>query len=250
MKAGHTIIVETDDDNIPYDAFWYKRHKELEARVIQLPGWFNAYSGFTKEYIWPRGFPLQFVQEGVAKQHSSLHDSVISPIQQGLADDNPDVDAVYRMLMPLPVKFEKNDDIFLSEGTWCPFNSQNTTWFKEAFPLMYLPSHCSFRMTDIWRSFVAQRVAWTCNWGVLFHSATVYQERNTHSLPGDFRDEVPGYLHNANMCNSLAKLNLKEGVDNVVGNIMECYRLLIREKYIGQEEMSLLTAWLEDVAVM
>jgi hypothetical protein len=27
-------------------------------------------------------------------------------------------------------------------------------------PLLYLPSHCCFRMTDIWRSFIAQRCLW------------------------------------------------------------------------------------------
>ena len=47
-------------------------------------------------------------------------------------------------------------------------------------------------MTDIWRSFVAQRIAWTNNWSVLFDEPTVWQERNEHDLMRDFRDEVPG----------------------------------------------------------
>src|SRR6185436_15069807 len=129
--------------------------------------------------------------------------SQVYPIQQGLADENPDVDAVYRMTSSLPLSFNKRNPIVLDKNAWCPFNSQNTTWFKEAFPLLYLPSYCSFRMTDIWRSFVAQRIAWSCNWSILFHNATVRQERNEHSLIRDFEDEIPGYLNNARICKML-----------------------------------------------
>ena len=65
---------------------------------------------------------------------------VVSPIWQGLADRNPDIDAIYRLTQPLPVHFDKTKlRIALAEGSICPFNSQNTTWFREAFPLMYLP---------------------------------------------------------------------------------------------------------------
>src|SRR5205807_7157091 len=125
------------------------------------------------------------------------------PIQQGLSDENPDVDAIYRMANPLPVLFDKANSVSLGKNSWCPFNSQNTTWFKEAFPLLYLPSYCSFRMTDIWRSFVAQRIAWTCGWSILFHQSTVRQDRNDHNLMTDFKDEISGYSNNALICKSL-----------------------------------------------
>ena len=122
-----------------------------------------------------------------------------SPIQQGLANQNPDVDAIYRLVLPLPLDFVEAAPVALGKGAWCPFNSQNTTWWSEAFPLLYLPFHCSFRMTDIWRSFVAQRIAWENGWSILFHNATVFQERNEHSLIRDFEEEIPGYLNNRAM---------------------------------------------------
>src|SRR5204863_4881711 len=145
----------------------------------------------SEETIWPRGFPLEYLSK-VNPELKSKTEKINCPIQQGLADENPDVDAVYRMSQKLPVNFDKCDPVVLGKNSWCPFNSQNTTWFKEAFPLLYLPSYCSFRMTDIWRSFIAQRIAWTCDWSVLFHNSTVWQERNEHSLLKDFEDEVPG----------------------------------------------------------
>ena len=90
--------------------------------------------------------------------------TVACPIQQGLADGNPDVDAIFRLVLPLPMNFGRKPPIALCRGAWCPFNSQNTSWWPAAYPLLYLPAYCSFRMTDIWRSFVAQRICWENGW--------------------------------------------------------------------------------------
>ena len=94
-------------------------------------------------------------------------------------------------------------------GAWCPFNSQNTTFFRKVFPLLYLPAHCSFRMTDIWRSFVAQRILHHLGHPVLFHEATVWQERNDHCLHRDFLDEVPGYQNNHAIREALIRLDFE-----------------------------------------
>jgi hypothetical protein len=241
------IIIETDDDNLPRDGFWSKREKNQEASIMEESGWVNIYSFFTDSFIWPRGFPLEYLQETVADITDFPKKVIYTPIQQGLADENPDVDAVYRLVHQLPRSFEKKNTIALGKNTWCPFNSQNTTWFREAFPLMYLPSYCSFRMTDIWRSFIAQRIAWENEWGILFHEPTVWQERNEHNLLKDFADEVPGYLNNAKICQILEDLDLKGGIENIPDNLIRCYRALTEGGYIGKEEMPIVEAWLEDI---
>ena len=177
-------------------------------------------------------------------------DTVACPIQQGLADDNPDVDAIYRMVLPLPIKFLERDPIALANQSICPFNSQNTTWFKEAFPLLYLPSYCSFRMTDIWRSFVAQRIAWTCGWSILFHNATVYQIRNEHNIMKDFEDEIPGYLNNSSIMKGLNALNLLDGVENIYTNLTLCYEELVRQGVVDAKELALLDCWIQDMQAL
>ncbi|MCH8326549.1 MAG: DUF288 domain-containing protein [Bacteroidetes bacterium] len=126
--------------------------------------------------------------------------------------------------------------------------STRSHWFKEAFPLMYLPSYCSFRMTDIWRSYVAQRIAWECDWGIYYHSPTVRQERNAHNLMKDFEDEIQGYLNNLKICNELQALELIPGQENIFDNLISCYQKLIEIKVIGEEEMKLLTAWINDLS--
>ncbi|MFC2115738.1 STELLO glycosyltransferase family protein [Bacteroidota bacterium] len=246
IKKGHNVIMETDDDNIPYDTFWKTSEREFMGTMISHKDWVNVFSLFSGEKIWPRGFPLEHLEKDATLQTggSEKHHC---PIQQGLADENPDVDAVFRLTHKLPLKFQKNLSFVLDKGSWCPFNSQNTVWFKEAFPLLYLPSNCSFRMTDIWRSFVAQRIAWEYGWKIAFYSPTVYQERNEHNLLKDFEDEVPGYLNNAKIASTLELVNLSDRQEDIFGNLFKCYQALIKMNLVGKEEIDILQQWIHDL---
>jgi len=241
-----SLIQETDDDNFPRDEFWNEKKRYLHVPVLPEQGWVNVYHYFTHDVIWPRGLPLSEIRKELPALDTFKSQHVLCPVQQGLADENPDVDAVYRLTYPLPVNFQPNR-LALGAGSWCPFNSQNTTWFKEAFMLMYLPSFCSFRMTDIWRSFVAQRIMWENNWHLLFHEATMWQDRNEHNLMKDFADEVPGYLNNDRIAKTLEDLNLNRGTEYLGDNLIKCYKSLIDLGVVGQEEEALVHAWVEDM---
>lgn len=245
ISKGAEIIIETDDDNLPYDNFWKPRTRFPNAHLIRNTDWVNVYRYFTKSQIWPRGFALENIQDQLPELEEII--SLNCPIQQGLVDANPDVDAIYRLTMTLPLKFNIAENIALGINSFCPFNSQNTTWFKEAFLLLYLPSYCSFRMTDIWRSFVAQRIAWTCGWSVLFHQSTAWQQRNDHHLMSDFNDEIIGYQNNALIYKSFKKLNLTEGVENIAKNMITCYQQLIELGLIEKNELHLLKMWIQDI---
>lgn len=247
MSRGAEIIIETDDDNLPLPNFWDNRTKLVNAHLLSNKGWVNIYKYFTDVHVWPRGFALENIQNNLPKLEELT--SIECPIQQGLADENPDVDAIYRLTLPLPITFNKSENIALGNNSFCPFNSQNTTWFKDAFPLLYLPSHCSFRMTDIWRSFIAQRIAWTCGWSILFHQSSVWQERNDHNLMTDFRDEISGYNNNAQIYKSLKDLELQEGVENIPVNMVICYEKLIKLELISPEELILLNSWIDDCKI-
>lgn len=247
MRDGADVIIETDDDNIPRDGFWAPRQRSVTAPTVSAPGWCNAYAYYSDDLIWPRGLPLDRVKDKVASFESLSTQTFDCPIQQGLADENPDVDAIYRLLLPLPMNFAPDRDLILNTGVWCPFNSQNTTFWRDSFPLLYLPYHCSFRMTDIWRSFIAQRLAWEAGWRLSFHSSTVFQERNEHDLMRDFAEEVPGYLNNERIRKTLEDLSLASGLGALSDNMIRAYDALIALNVIGKEEKPLLTAWLSDI---
>jgi hypothetical protein len=102
-------------------------------------------------------------------------------------------------------------------------------------------------MTDIWRSFVAQRIAWENDWGILFHEPTLWQDRNDHDLTLDFSDEVQGYLNNNSISETLVNLTLKPGVENIPDNMRLCYESLVRQKILDKRELLRLDAWLDDM---
>lgn len=194
MSQGARVIVDTDDDNRPMPGFPRTFSQSLRAAHVGGADWVNVYRHFTDADVWPRGLPLDRVRE---QGRVGPVAAASCPIQQYLADLDPDVDAIWRLLEPDPLRFRPDaDPLVVEAGTFVPFNSQNTVIYPDAFALTYLPCFVSFRMTDIWRSFVAQRVLWEQGHRVAFHRATVYQERNAHDLMRDFEDEVVGYLNN------------------------------------------------------
>ena len=247
MRERAAIVVETDDDNIPLPAFWKPRTFQHRVRVLRTGGWTNVYGYFSNVPIWPRGLPLDAIQRPLPDFKSLPEEDIHCPIQQNFADGNPDVDAIYRMALPLPVSLRKYRWVAISSDAWCPFNSQNTTWAREAFPLLYLPAFCSFRMTDIWRSFVAQRIASANGWPILFGEATVFQERNEHNLMRDFEDEIPGYLHNRKIAETLAAIGVKTGVAAIHENLYLCYERLVAGGFLDPRELGLVQAWIEDL---
>lgn len=251
ISRGCQCIYETDDDNEPTE-LWEMRSREINGRRMRpVSGaeWVNIYGAFTDEYIWPRGLPIERVRERF-RDHFRIENEdrrVVAPIQQGLANGSPDVDAIWRLVLDREITFNDSPNLLVPRGIWTPFNSQNTWWWPEVFPLLYLPSYCSFRMTDIWRSFVAQRCLWELGHELEFHRADVWQERNLHNLLEDFDKEREGYMRNEEIRRLLQELPLREGPEHLRDNLRACYRALVEASVVGLQELALVDAWLEDL---
>ena len=247
IRGGAEVIAETDDDNVPDIAFFEPRSRTVTAPYVDHAGWVNVYRYFSDVLIWPRGFPLDRIARPVPAMESLPVGPRECPIQQGLINDDPDVDAAYRLILPLPQSFDGPPAVALGPGSWCPFNSQNTRWWPAAHPLLYLPAHCSFRMTDIWRSFVAQRIAWAQPWSILFHLPTVRHHRNDHDLMRDFEDELPGYLRNRTIADTLEGLSIASGPASIPQSMRRCYDALVALGVLPEAELALLDCWLSDL---
>ena len=220
------------------------------ARPISARGWVNVYRLFSDELIWPRGFPLASIRDAghSAAGLAATERQIEAPIQQGLPNGSPDVDAIWRLVLDHDIEFQRRPSVVLQPGAWCPFNSQSTWWWPPAYALMYLPSTCSIRMSDIRRSFVAQRCLWEVGHGVVFHTAEVLQQRNLHDLMRDFHDELPGYTLNSELAAALQSLDLEAGPEAVTRNLRRYYQRLVRLEFLPQRELDLVDAWIADLA--
>lgn len=244
MEHGAEVILETDDDNIPSSSFGQDISIDVQGDVVGGSAWVNTYAHFTDTLIWPRGNPLDTIHQAGTINEVGVRAQC--PIQQFLADGDPDVDAIYRLLFKERLTFRQRDPVILAPGSWCSFNSQNTLFFREAFPLLYLPCHVSFRMTDIWRSFVAQAGLWSNNQRLAFRSATVVQERNEHNLMRDFRDEVDGYLMNARIAEILAVVR----AESLPRFVCAAWKALHDAGIVKAEELEIVDAWMAQYSAL
>jgi len=242
INHGADVIADTDDDNIPYEN-WGKNIKfEDEFDTIKGNSFINIYKHFTKEHIWPRGYPLNKILEKdtytIVKKYAKIG------VWQYLADEDPDVDAIYRLTNNKPVYFKKRKNIVLAKGTFSPFNSQNTFFRKELFPLLYLPAFVTFRFTDILRGLIAQPLLQQEGYALGFGTATVIQKRNPHNYLNDFASEIPCYLESERVI-TIAQRAIKKRT-TLSDNMLLVYEALEKEKIVTKEEVKTVSLWLEN----
>jgi len=246
MREGAQSIIDTDDDNIPKENW---RFPAMQGPFACLPpdrGFVNIYQLYTRHKIWPRGLPLRLVsrQFDLARELSPRACTV--GIWQGLADEDPDVDAVYRLTSDVACLFEEREPVVLGEGTISPFNTQNTLVRKELFPLLYLPTHVTFRFTDILRGLVAQPIMWLYGYQLGFTNATVVQKRNPHDYMKDFVSEIPMYEHGERVIDIVGSAIVASR--SMQDNLFNAYEALEKEHVVEKKELNVLMAWFRDVA--
>ena len=248
IRMGAKWIGDTDDDNIPYDEKWGDNALEgtSKPKEITAPKFVNIYSLYTDKHVWPRGFPLDRIlskEKVVVSQQRGL-DVPNVLIWQGLADNDPDVDAIYRLTVGELLNFNKSGTFVLSNGVYTPFNSQNTIWKYEAFPYLYLPVTVTFRFTDILRGYVAQRGLQAMGGQLGFTNATVYQERNEHKLLADFESELPCYMQIEHVVDLLESVTL---TGDYRVDLPSMYAHLAKNDIVAAAELDAIDAWVTDL---
>ncbi len=243
MREGADCITQIDDDNILYENFAIPTFDATYKAAGGVP-FVNIYKEFTDAPVWPRGYPLDRIKEAHAPEVSEV--AVQVGVWQHLADNETDVDAIYRLTSNAPVTFTGQDSIILQEKTVCPFNCQSTTFRKETFPLLYLPSFVHPRVSDILRGFVAQPILWAHGFVLGFTPALVRQDRNPHNYLNDFEAELPIYLHAEQMCQIAAEAT-RPG-RSMAEQLTDVYTALVAKGLVPKEELPLLAAWNADVA--
>ena len=245
IKNGADYIVDTDDDNIPKDNWDFPKFDLKADFLSENKGFVNIYQLYTKQKIWPRGLPLKFINKDFGLDSELSEEETKVGIWQGLADEDPDVDAIYRLTNDTPCYFDERKPIVLGKGTISPFNTQNTIIRKELFPLMYLPTYVTFRFTDILRGLVAQPIMWLYGYHLGFVNATVVQKRNPHDYMKDFLSEIPMYQHCEKVIELVTSSISKS--DSVETNLYNAYKSLLEENIVCDKEMITLKAWLNDL---
>jgi hypothetical protein len=241
-------IVDTDDDNIPKDNWNFPIFEDEFDYLKDNQGFINIYQLFTQQAIWPRGLPLTLITKNFALEKTLIRMSSRVGIWQGLADEDPDVDAIYRLTSDVTCYFDTRSPVVLGKGTIAPFNTQNTLIRNELFPLLYLPTSVTFRFTDILRGLIAQPIMWLYDFHLGFTDASVIQKRNPHDYQQDFISEIPMYQHCEKVIDIVqGSISCSQSLKN---NLYNAYVALLKARIVTDEEMRPLNAWLEDLQLI
>ena len=251
IKHGAKQIWDFDDDNknllptnIIKTVMKYRTPCEDSSHMS-----FNPYPYFSvnETYTWPRGLPLQHIRENltVPKLCTSTKKKTIGVIQS-LANIEPDVDAIYRFTRQTPFNFGATPSSHLSVmvplTSYTPFNSQASLWMKEAFLFLPLPISVNMRVTDIWRSYIAQYFFRQRSLHVAFVPPYIDQYRNAHDILTDFNDELDIYQK----CEQL--LNWLSDSVKSFDSLSEIYQEMFRRGYLEEVDIAFIDAWVKTYA--
>jgi STELLO glycosyltransferases len=254
MHHGAEVIYDTDDDNMlkrPTLLQEWSTSKGFPSNSMTISssgsGVVNPYPLFLDQslsHAYPRGFPLDFIKNKSSSiERSYTTGSCPIAIVQSLADVDPDVDAISRLAVPhVPFNFssEPLKALVLDKAAISPWNAQATLFFREAFPLLLLPSTVHGRVSDIWRSYFASHImkggSEMC---IAFSTPWVYQQRNAHSYLADFQSEIPLYLRSTELTKYLLK-PLHKTLESLYVDMYE-------HGILDEVDVRLAHAWIHDV---
>lgn len=242
ISTDADFIIDTDDDNFPKSDYGFPDFLGDYERINPDCGFVNPYALFTHEKIWPRGLPLDQILRDDSRLPLETQSCKVG-VWQGLADGDPDVDAIYRLTGNNPCEFRERNPVVLGSGTIAPFNSQNTMFRKELFPLLYLPATVTFRFTDILRGLVAQPIMWSLGFELGFTRASVVQVRNPHDYFQDFISEIPMYQFSRTIPQVVSQA-INPSAD-VLSNLWSAYKALIDQGIVPFAELKILQLWLD-----
>ncbi len=273
IQHGAEVVWDFDDDNML--KFWIEDAAppgapsiEAEARKglmgeedvdVRLPRdhtfpTYNPYPvlGAPSSPSWPRGLPLKDIKNprsyNASLQDSTLKGSSIG-VLQSLADLQPDVDAIYRLTNTIPFSFNRLKEtkpLIVPHGTLTPFNAQATLHFKRAFWGMFLPVSVNARVSDIWRSYIVERLFWDC--GLYFGFSArplVVQNRNEHDDVRDLAAEDDLYQKGEQLVSFLGEW--KSLTQTFEERIQELWIALYERQYIEKEDVDLVQSWLSSL---
>ena len=263
LSNGAQWVFDFDDDNLLHLPIERGLLPDLLAgrspatRLVRASSHlYNPYPDFSPVqdgnpvFMWPRGFPLEFVTANETFFQSAIEavDPARVGVFQSLADHNPDVDAIFRLTRTLPVDFARAGAIVaLPPGVYSPWNAQATLWRGSALWGSLLPITVPGRVSDIWRSYVVERLLWEVDRTVAFMSPFVTQYRNAHSYMKDFAEESDLYVKTTPLLAVLSGWTSPARSASLADAFIDIYHHLHRADIVGRLDVQVARAWVADL---
>ena len=203
--------------------------------------------------MWPRGFPLDSISDD--ESHTYTICNLSEPvIKQGLVSGDPDLDAIFRLTRKhasknIDISYDdKAKPVTLPKGVFTPYNSQNTMVTYPAFWSLVLPITVSMRVTDIWRSYWAQRLIWLFGGSLTYYPGTTRQIRNAHSYLKDAQEEIDLYTKASDFVSFLSSWSCSH--DDFLRCTMQLTKDTADKGFWGERDVVLIQTFLQDLVAV
>lgn len=253
ISAKALSIFDMDDDNILYSSNDIKNILDFNLEKFEFvtpnvnSNYINPYDLFLKNekysYAWPRGFPLERIKDKKSCFEVSEKPAKIY-IWQSLADNDPDVDAIFRLTKPLNIKFESKKALILRKSDFSPLNAQSCVFFKGSFSLLYLPFTVQGRVSDIWRGYISELLIHRILKGnIVISSPLVFQNRNSHNYLADFISENDLYTKSSEFIKILNNFVKTHFSIDILNGINELYIDLYEYGFVELNDVKGIELW-------
>lgn len=210
LEAGCQRLISIDDDNWPTQDDFIGGHA-LTGRPWTSSLWREA-SGFHNvcahlelepaRAVFPRGFPFRLRGGVNAPENVTSPTNACVGVTAGLWLNEPDIDATTWLNGRVLSRSYRGPSSFaLTQDTWSPINTQNTSVVRELIPAFLcipmgwdVPGGRIQRYGDIWGGYFLQAVLAGTPWHVAFGRPLVDHRRNPHDYVDDLRHEFWGMV--------------------------------------------------------
>jgi hypothetical protein len=214
--------------------------------------------GASHKDSWPRGFPIDQLQKNFVDWHpqkSAVGDIKYSSIGviQSLCNGDPDNDAVFCLTQRDATHFtfdrsKRRLPLLIPSSAYSPYNAQATTHLYNAFWGLYLPITVPGRVTDIWRSYITQRIMKDIGLHVLYTPPIVNHECSAHDYLSDFVAERDLYDKTTKLLEFLD--GWASNAETLSERIFDLWICLYERDYIGLHDVKAVKEWLNVLHVI
>ena len=266
IQHGAEFVFDFDDDNLldrgskgqVLTALPNETHVEGARVVVLGQSVLNHHPlmGASLPGSWPRGLPLESVQDEttqgqLAYEHVSKRMDEIA-VMQLLADVNPDIDAIHRLVKPLPMTFRRtsqdglprtNGALIVPSHAMAPTNAQATIHTAKALWAILLPYTVPGRVSDIWRGYFSQALFRALGLSVVMLPPLVTQDRNAHDYLADMDAELDLYFKAGKLVEFLNNWH-PESAQSIPDRMEQLWIALYERGYIEINDVRLVQLWL------
>ena len=210
LEQGCERLISIDDDNFPTGDDFVGGHqntgRKWDGEVIEEPSGFHNICEYLeiepRRQIFPRGFPFELRgQRNQPLIGNAFPDAQVG-VTEGLWTKDPDVDATTWLNGKVESKAYLGPSYFvLSQNTWSPINTQNTSVIRELVPAFLcvpmgypVPGGRIERYGDIWGGYFLQALMSGTSYHICVGHPIVEHRRNPHNYLEDLRHEFWGMI--------------------------------------------------------